>query len=114
MKLIKSFFWAMNGLRTTWREEFNFRIELLVGLLVVCVGFYLGLSTIEWAILVGCITVVLSAELVNTAIEDLCDKVEPQTDPVIGKIKDIMAGFVLVSCVGAALIGLIVLGSHLI
>lgn len=114
MKLIKSFFWAMNGLRTTWSEEFNFRVEILVGALVVCAGFYLGLSYIEWAIIIGCITTVIAAELVNTAIEDLCNKVEPNTDPVIGKIKDIMAGFVLVSCTGAALIGLLVLGSHLI
>ena len=114
MKLIKSFFGAMNGLHATWREEFNFRIEILIGALVVCAGFYLSLSYVEWAIVVGCITVVLSAELVNTAIEDLCNKVEPNTDPVIGKIKDIMAGFVLVSCAGAALTGLLVFGSHLI
>ena len=63
---------------------------------------------LEWMIVVGCIGAVLSAEMLNTAIEDLCNKVEPNTDPVIGKIKDMMGGFVLIVCTSSAVIGLLV------
>lgn len=107
-KLFKSFGWAMNGLCTVWREEMNFRIELFVGLAVVALGFYFKLELIEWVVIVGCITAVLSAEMVNTAIEDLCNKVEPNTDPVIGKVKDIMGGFVFTVALGVAIVGALI------
>lgn len=111
-KVIKSFGWATNGIRTTWREEVNFRIEVLCAFGVVVAGAYLNFSKLEWAFIVGCITAVLAAEMVNTAIEDLCNKVEPNTDPVIGKIKDVMGGFVLIVVVGAVIIGAMVFSNH--
>lgn len=46
-------------------------------------------------------------EIVNTAIEDICNKIEPNQNPVIGKIKDTMAGYVLVSSVAALIAGII-------
>lgn len=112
-KLIKSFGWAMNGLRTVWREEVNFRIEVGIAAVVIIKAFYLKFSVLEWVIIVGCIGAVLSAEMVNTAIEDLCNKVEPNTDPVIGKIKDIMGGFVLLVCIASAAIGLMIFSTYL-
>src|SRR3989344_4735772 len=104
-KLIKSFGWAMNGVLTVWREEVNFRIELCIGVVAVAFGFYFKLEIIEWVIIVGCVIAVLAAEIVNTAIEDLCNKVEPNTDSVIGKIKDTMGGFVFIVALGSAIIG---------
>ncbi|MEK7568738.1 MAG: diacylglycerol kinase family protein [Patescibacteria group bacterium] len=111
-KLIKSFGWAMHGVRTVWSEEVNFRIELFVGLVVVVLGFYFKLGLIEWVIVVECITAVLSAEMVNTAIEDLCNKVQPNTDPVIGKIKDTMGGFVFIVALGAAIVGILIFSKY--
>lgn len=111
-KLIKSFGWAMTGLCTVWREEINFRIELFVGLVVVALGFYFKLAIIEWVVIVGCIAAVLAAEMVNTAIEDLCNKVEPNTDPAIGKIKDTMGGFVFIIALGAAIVGVMVFSKY--
>jgi len=98
----------MNGIRMAWREEVNFRIESLIALGVIMSGIYLHFSMPEWIIIIGCITAVLAAEMVNTAVEDLCNKVEPNTDPVIGKIKDIMGGFVFIVVIGATSIGIIV------
>lgn len=112
-KVVKSFGWAMNGVRTTWREEVNFRIELFVGLAVVALGFYFKIELIEWVVVVGCVTAVLSAEMVNTAIEDLCNKVEPNTDPVIGKIKDTMGGFVFTVALGVAVVGFLIFSRYL-
>ncbi len=105
MKLIKSFGWAMNGLRTVWREEVNFRIEVCVAVVAVALAVWLNFGALGWILLWMCIIAVLASEMVNTAIEDLCDRVEPAHDPVIAKIKDIMAGFVLLVSAGAFIIG---------
>lgn len=107
-KLKQSFKWAMHGLKTVWKEERNFRIEVIIGIVVVTLGVLQGLSAIKWALVFIAICFVVTAEIVNTAIEDICNKIEPNTDPVIGKVKDIMAGFVLVSCICAVLIGFVV------
>ena len=112
IKLIKSFGWAMNGLRTVWREELNFRIEVAIALVVVGVGVYLNFTKLEWAFIIVSICAVLSAEMVNTAIEDLCNKIEPNTDPIIGKIKDMMGGVVLLVCVTSVIIGVMVISNH--
>ena len=112
IKVFKSFGWAMNGLRAAWREEVNFRIEAILALGVTVGGVYLGFSKLEWVIIIECIATVLAAELVNTAIEDLCNRVEPNTDPVIGKVKDIMGGFVFVVVLGAGIIGVMVFSNY--
>ncbi|HAT68462.1 MAG: hypothetical protein A2481_03350 [Candidatus Yonathbacteria bacterium RIFOXYC2_FULL_47_9] len=111
-KVINSFRWATNGIRTTWREEVNFRIEILCAFGVVVAGVYLNFSKLEWAFIAACITAVLAAEMVNTAVEDLCNKVESNTDTLIGKIKDVMGGFVLIVVAGASIIGLMVFSNH--
>ncbi len=112
-KLIRSFGFAVHGIRAVWREEANFRIEVAVAVTVVALGVWLRFSALEWIIIAGCISAILSAEMVNTAIEDLCNKVEPSIDPAIGKIKDIMAGFVLVVSLGTAIVGGIIVSTYL-
>ena len=112
-KLIQSFRWAINGLKTVWQEEVNFRIEVAIAIAVVVGGVYLQFSKLEWAFIIISICAVLSAEIVNTVIEDLCNKVEPNTDPIIGKIKDMMGGVVLIVCVTSVIIGVMVFTNHL-
>lgn len=106
-KIIKSFQWALNGLRTVWKQETNFRIEFFVAVLGVVLGAILGFTALSWMILIMCITAVLAAEAVNTAVEDICDRIEPGHDELIGKIKDIMAGFVLIVVIGASIVTII-------
>ena len=77
-------------------------------------GALLGLSGLEWAILVLAIVGVWSAEALNTAIEFLADAVSQDHHPLIGQAKDIAAGAVLVVALGAAAVGLVVLGPHLL
>lgn len=112
-KWIKSFGWAMHGLRMVWKEEVNFRTELYAAIILVALGGYLKFSTIEWVAVVAIITIVLAGEVVNTIIEDLCNKIEPRQDPVIGKIKDMAAGFVLLASLGAGIMGGLLILSHL-
>ncbi|HYC34616.1 MAG TPA: diacylglycerol kinase family protein [Candidatus Paceibacterota bacterium] len=105
---IKSLVWARNGLKTVWKEERNFRIEIAIAAIVVVAGLIEGLTKTEWAFIWIAIAMVLGAEIINTAVEDICNKIEPKEDAVIGKIKDIMAAFVLVSCIVAVFLGIIV------
>lgn len=103
----------MNGLRTVWREEANFRIEVVIALVIVGAGFYLHFTKLEWAFIIVSICAVLSAEMVNTAVEDLCNKIEPNTNEIIGKIKDVMGGAVLLVCITSTIIGVMVITNHL-
>ena len=105
---------ALNGLKTTWKEEQNFRIEILIGAIVVFCILFFKFSLVETLFSVVAITIVLISEIINTAVEDLCNKVQPEHDPVIGKIKDTMAAFVLVSSLGAGIVGVLVFYSHFI
>ncbi len=108
----KSFKDAARGLKTVVREERNFKIEIALAALVVIAIFAADVSYTEAALLIFAVTIVITGEIVNTAIEDLCDKIEPNIDPAIGKIKDMMAAFVLVSSLGALAIGAIVFLHH--
>jgi len=111
-KFIQSLKWALHGLHTVWREEPNFRIEVVISFFVLLLGLYFNFLILEWIIIVGCIGAVLSAEIVNTAIEDLCNRVEPHTDPLIGKVKDMMSGFVLLVSFVAVIIGLLLFSGY--
>lgn len=111
-KIFHSFTYAVNGLVTTWKEELNFRIELFFGLLVVICIFVFNFNFIESIFCVFAIIMVLTSEIINTAVEDLCNKVEPKHDQIIAKIKDTMAGFVFVTGFGAFIIGIVVFYHH--
>mgnify|MGYP003393042452 CR=1 FL=1 len=111
-KIINSFGNAISGLRTVLVEERNFKIELFIGVIVLIFAYYFDFSTVEWILCIVAIVLVLMSEIVNTAIEDLSTKVEPNHDPVIGRIKDMTAGLVLVSSIGALFIGLMVFWNH--
>jgi diacylglycerol kinase len=111
-KLIKSFNWALNGLKTVWLEEKNFRLECLIALLILSTAIFFRFSFVELLAIIIAIIFVISAEIINTAIEDLCNKVEPNQDTLIGKVKDVVAGYVLIASFGAGIIGLLVLAHH--
>ncbi len=98
---------AARGLGMAARGR-NFRVELTVALLVLIAGWRLEVSAGEWALLVLCIFWVLGMEAVNTAVETLADRVSRERDPLIGQAKDLAAAGVLLSAMGAAVIGLIV------
>lgn len=112
-KIPKSFSWAINGIRVVWREEINFRIEVAIAVIVLCSAYYLDFLMRDLMIIIGCIGAVLSAEILNTAVEDLCNKVEPNIDPMIGKVKDVMGGFVLLVCFTSAAVGIMIFWSYL-
>ncbi len=111
-KTINSFTYAIRGLKTVWNEEHNFRTEVVGAVLVIASMFYFEFSLLESALLVFAITLVLVSEIINTVVEDLCNKVEPSHDPIIAKIKDTSGAFVLLSAVGSVVIAVLVFLNH--
>ena len=105
---MRSFGYAIRGVRMMLALQANARIHALVTIVVVGLGFLLGLKSWEWCAVVGAIGLVWTAEGMNTAIEALTDLVSPGEHPLAGRAKDIAAGAVLCAAVAAAVIGLIV------
>lgn len=105
---------AFQGICAGWKAGLHFKIHTLIAITVVIAGFLVKISRPDWILITGCIGAVLSAELFNTALEILCNRVVPQTDPMIKKVKDIAAGAVLVIALGAAIIGGIVFYSYIL
>ncbi|HSN08016.1 MAG TPA: diacylglycerol kinase family protein [Hanamia sp.] len=108
MRVIKSFGWAFNGLKDCILHEKNFRIQYILALLVVIAGIFFSLSATEWMIILLCFSVVLSFEIINSAIEKLCDLVSPDFNLTIKKVKDMSASAVLLSAIISLIIGCII------
>ncbi|CAN5454386.1 hypothetical protein BH09BAC4_BH09BAC4_07000 [soil metagenome] len=113
-KVLRSFRFAGQGIIDLFRYENNAKVHLLLAILVIAAGVYLELSRTEWAIILTQIGLVWAAEAFNTAIEKLCDFVSPGLHPQIKAIKDMSSGAVLVLAITAVVIGLIILGGHLL
>lgn len=108
MKIIDKFRPAISGIIKTFKEESSFKIEVALGLLALTMSFYFHIKVYEWLVILVLIGMVLSLELINTALENLCDKVEKQEDLLIKQVKDGASGAVLVVAIVAFIIGLII------
>jgi len=97
-----------------FRFENNAKVHLLLAMLVIAAGLWLGLSRVEWAIILTQIGLVWAAEAINTAIEKLCDFVSPGLHPQIKAIKDMASGAVLMVAIMAVVVGLLVLGGRVL
>ena len=97
---------AIRGIAFTYKSEFNFRLHSLSAVVVIIVLIIFQPIWIWWALIIICIALVIAAELINTAIENLIDHLHPEIHPKIGKVKDIMAGMVLVLSLTAIIIAL--------
>ena len=99
---MKSFRYAWCGLVRAVKTERNLRIHLAAMYYVFFAGRLFEIEAWAWtAIFVSC-GLVIGAEMLNTALEELCDTVEPGHSPKIGAVKDLVAGAVLVCAIAAA------------
>ena len=105
--------YALKGLYVAWKEESNFRFQVCFAVLVVVFGFALNISLLEWGLIIFMIGFVLTVELFNTALEELCDKFTREHDPHIAKIKDLSAAAVLAASSTALIVGLVIFIPHL-
>lgn len=111
---IHSFRYALTGVWTMLKSQHNAWIHAFMTVLVMIVGLLLGVSPGEWCWLVLAIMSVWTAEALNTAFEFLADVASPEFHPLVKQAKDVAAGAVLIAAIGAAVIGLLVLGPYVI
>lgn len=104
---------AVEGIAELLKSQQNAWVHAVATFLVIAAGLFLGVSAWEWCSLVLVITIVWVAEALNTAFEFLCDVVSPDFHPLVKKSKDVAAGAVLMSAVGAVAVGLIIFLPHL-
>ncbi len=107
-KLLKSFKYAFEGIFTGIKEEQNIKIHIAIMILVIIFGIMLKISKAEWIICIILFGLVISMELINTAIENTVDLITKEKNEQAKIAKDVAAGAVLVSAIASAIIGLII------
>lgn len=105
---IKSFGFALSGIRTLIIQEHNARIHLLAAITAIVLGVVFEISRMEWLWVALAIALVFITEMLNSAIEAICDEVTNDQRPLIKKAKDVAAGSVLVAAIFAVVVALVV------
>ena len=105
VRLVKTFRYALNGLRVTWREEQNFRIHVLAGFVVVLVGLWFRITSSEWIALIIVSGLVMIAEMSNTIFERIVDVLKPRMHPFAEVVKDMMAASVVLAVGVSVVVG---------
>ena len=105
---LKSFSYAINGLRYSILTQHNILIHIILAIIAIILGFLLKISSFEWVAIIIVIGLVISAEIFNTSIEELVNLVSPQKNEKAGIIKDLAAGAVLILAITAFITGLII------
>ncbi len=103
----KSFSFALDGLKTAFEEEPNFKVHIIIGTTALVLAVILGFSPIEWLILLFTIALVLILELINTSLESIVNIVSPQIQNEAKIAKDVAASAVLISSFSAFLVGIV-------
>lgn len=99
---------AFNGIREACIHERNFRIHLMVAIVVIGIAIYFRIEVVEWLFLLFAIQAVIITELINSVIERIIDYVKPEIHPKAKIIKDMAASIVLVSAIFAVIVGIII------
>ena len=113
-RIIKAFGYSLKGFRAAFENEAAFRQELALAVIMVPVGFWLGQTPIEQALLVGVVLMVLVVELLNTAVEAVVDRVGDEHHELAGRAKDMGSAAVFLSLTVVLIVwGLILLPQFL-
>ena len=111
---LQSFIPAFNGIKLLFQNEHNSWVHLFCMVVSITIGIVVQLTSMEWLFLSLAIALVFFAELFNTAIERLADKVEPNFDPTIGAVKDYASAAVLIASIFAVIVGIVLFAPKLI
>ena len=113
-KHLNSYRYAARGIFFAFRYENNMLIHLVAGIVVIVVNAALQINKTDWLITLILIGLVWMAELFNTAIEKLADRVTKEHDPLIGTVKDLASGAVLIICCFAVICAIIIYMPYLL
>lgn len=106
---LQSFRHAFSGLWYVLRTQRNAWIHAAITLVVIAMGFWLGVDRSDWALIIIAICFVWLAEIINTALEAITDLASPKQHPLARVGKDVGAGAVLLASITAIILGLLIL-----
>jgi diacylglycerol kinase len=104
---------AFRGTKEGVRGQSSFFVHFFIAAAVVAAGAVLGVSWVEWCLLLLCIAGVLTAEMFNSALESMAKAITGESDPHLCNSLDIGSAAVLVASIGAAVVGTTIFGHRL-
>lgn len=110
-RIVRAAGYSMKGLKSAYIHEAAFRQEVWLSFFMIPLGFYLGNGSIEKILLVGSVLLVLVAELLNSAVESVVDRIGPEYHELSGRAKDIGSAAVFVAMLITGLTWLLILFS---
>ena len=110
---IRKFADAFRGVALGVRGQTSFYVHFFMAAAVIAVAAIVRVTMIEWCLLALCITLVLTAEMFNSALENLARAVDREHNPDLGAALDIASAAVLVASFGAVVVGLMILGMRI-
>jgi len=105
---VKSFGNAFEGIIYSFKTQLHFRLHIIALIIVVLLGLVYSISIFEWLIVILISSAVISAEAINTAIEETCNLLHPDVHPHAKIAKHCAAGAVLILSIAAIIIGVII------
>lgn len=113
IRRIASFRYAFEGLFHALLNEANFRIQVIIAIVSIIAGVYFKITTTEWGLLTLTMGFLLTSEMINTVVEEFIDNIIKEESQVAKIIKDLGAGFVLVSAITALIVLILIFGNHI-
>jgi len=111
-KFFSSLYHAFRGLVRIFRAEQNFRLQTFSAAVVILFSVYFSLRPWEYVVVILMIVIVMTMEILNTALEYFSDLLKPRLNFYVQAVKDIMAGAVFLTSLGAVAVGLIIFLPH--
>lgn len=109
-RIFKAAIWSLQGLRAAWLHESSFRLEVYLFVILAPIGWWLGASGVERALLIGSMLLVLSIELLNSAVEAVIERYGPEHHELAGRAKDMGSAAVFVLMMNVLLVWGAILG----
>ncbi|AKC86125.1 diacylglycerol kinase [Pseudoxanthomonas suwonensis] len=113
-RMFKATVWSLQGLRAAWLHESSFRLEIYLFVVLAPLALWLGTDGVERALLVGSMLLVLSAELLNSAVEAVIERYGAEHHELAGRAKDMGSAAVFVLMLNVLLVWGLVLGPRLL
>ena len=103
-RILKAAKWSMQGLQAAWMHESSFRLEVYLFVVLAPIGWWLGQTPVERVLLIGSMLLVLSIELLNSAIEAVIERYGPEFHELAGRAKDMGSAAVFVLMMNVLLV----------
>ena len=114
LRILKAAKWSFQGLRAAWLHESSFRLEVYLFLVLAPLGWWLGATGVERALLLSSMLLVLSIELLNSAVEAVISRYGDEFHELAGRAKDMGSAAVFVLMLNVLLVWGLILGPRLL